>query len=59
VAEALNGKGMEDLKRIALKNGLKENWETKWSKLPNPGLVRMNLGNVLRGRMKKGLEVKL
>lgn len=59
VSVALNGLDMAALKKIALANGLKSNWEEKWSKLPNPGLVRMNLGNTLRARVKKGEKVKL
>jgi len=42
-----------ELKSIAKENGLEENWE-RWQSL-NPGMRRMNLGNILRNRHKKYL----
>ena len=47
VAKALNGLTVEQLEKIAARADVAERW-AKWSKL-NPGMQRMNLGNVLRG----------
>ena len=57
IAELLQG---EDVASVASANGIDA--EDKWGegrrahgKAPlNPGMVRMNLGNVLRGRVKRG-----
>jgi sRNA-binding protein len=47
VAKALNGLTIEQLERIAARAGLGDRFK-KWSHL-NPGMQRMNLGNVFRG----------
>jgi hypothetical protein len=47
VAKALNGLDVEQLAKIATRAGLADRFK-KWSHL-NPGMQRMNLGNVLRG----------
>jgi hypothetical protein len=56
VAKALNGLTVETLLTLA-KKACPERWE-KWAKL-NPGMQRMNLGNVLRGQIKKGDAVAI
>jgi hypothetical protein len=33
-------------------------WDDKYGKLPNVGLVRMNVINRLRAKIRKGYEVK-
>jgi len=46
IAKALNGLSLEQLERIAARVGLAERFKG-WSHL-NPGMRRMNLGNVFR-----------
>lgn len=53
ITAALVGKSVEDLAAISAENGIDfSRWDGK-----NPGMKRMNLGNVLRGRAKKGERV--
>lgn len=42
------------LKQFAINNGV---WQDKYQDLPNPGLVRMNVVNRLRAKVKAGHEV--
>lgn len=51
IADSLKGLTVEELAPIAAENGLKEKWDN-WGHL-NPGMRRMNLGNMLRN-----MEVK-
>lgn len=37
---------------VCHENQLADRWNTKWSRL-NPGMQRMNLANVLRGRIRR------
>jgi hypothetical protein len=46
---------MAQLKAFAVANGC---WDDKYGKLPNVGLVRMNVINRLRAKIRKGYEVK-
>ena len=57
-AKALNGLTVEQLEKVAAKAGLSDRWK-KWSGL-NPGMQRMNLGNVLRSAVngEGGAKVK-
>jgi hypothetical protein len=55
VAKALNGLDVKQLERVATRADVGERW-AKWSHL-NPGMQRMNLGNVLRGS-KDDVKVK-
>ena len=50
LAEALAGTDLEQLAEVATENGLDL---TRWAGR-NPGMIRMNLGNVLRGRVRRG-----
>jgi hypothetical protein len=45
-----------DIKAFAIANAV---WDAKYDKLPNPGLVRMNVSNRLRNKINKGHEVVL
>jgi len=49
MATALNGLTVQQLKDVATKAGLGDRFK-KWEHL-NPGMVRMNLGNVMRAAM--------
>jgi len=53
VARALNGLTVDALEKLAARADLAERFAGWKSKL-NPGMVRMNLGNVLRGAIAKG-----
>lgn len=44
-----------DLKQVARDNGV---WKDSYSKL-SPAQLRMTIGNILRGRLKKGQSVKI
>jgi hypothetical protein len=58
VAQVLRGKTAEEALTIAELNGATRdqigNWKTK-----NPGMVRMNVGNFLRGVARKGGKIKV
>lgn len=58
VAQALLGAGPDDLRSIAADNGLSERM-SKYEKSTNPGQYRMNLGNMLRGMVRKGTHVNI
>tara|TARA_B100000700_G_scaffold331737_1_gene467769 strand:+ start:4091 stop:4876 length:786 start_codon:yes stop_codon:yes gene_type:complete len=59
VAQALMGLTSAELSAVANENGLKENWD-KWTKNKlNPGMKRMNLGNMLRRKANKGEKVTI
>lgn len=51
VAKSLNGLSLEQLEKIATRAGLADRLK-KWAHL-NPGMQRMNLGNVLRAATDK------
>ena len=53
--KARYGMDVKALKKFAQANGV---WEEKYLKLPNPGLVRMNVVNRLRAKARKGHVVK-
>lgn len=53
--EALRSADMTGLEAFARAN---EVWDDRYLKLPNEGLVRMNISNKLRAKIKKGYEVK-
>jgi len=40
------------LQSVCHENQLADRWNTKWARL-NPGMQRMNLGNVLRGKLRR------
>ena len=52
VAKALNGLTVEQLEKVAKRADLEDRFKG-WGKL-NPGMQRMNLGNVLRAQIKNG-----
>lgn len=56
LAAAMRGLGVDDLKKVFKENKL--DWKDRWNEL-NPGMARMNVGNVLRGVIKKGTSVKI
>lgn len=43
------------LRKLGEANGV---WDDKYLKLPNPGLIRMNVGNRLRAKVKRGETVQ-
>jgi hypothetical protein len=57
LAEALKGHNLTELGVIAKDNGLTEKWAEWERKCLNPGMRRMNLGNMLRTKAKKGEDV--
>lgn len=50
---------VEACERIASANGLADRFDAWQTKGLNPGMLRMNLGNVLRGMVRRGEEVTL
>lgn len=52
IAQALNGLTLEQLTKVAKRADVEERF-AGWAKL-NPGMQRMNLGNVLRAQVKAG-----
>jgi hypothetical protein len=50
---------LEAAERIAGANGIGDRFDGWMAKGLNPGMVRMNLGNVLRGMQRRGEEVTL
>lgn len=57
MAEALKGHLLAELQVIAKENGLQAKWDEWSGKGLNPGMRRMNLGNMLRNKAKKGEEI--
>lgn len=55
VADRMAGMSRSELKAFAVLNDV---WNDKYDALPNPGLVRMNCGNRLRAKIRKGHEIK-
>lgn len=58
VAQALLGAGPTDLRAIARDNGLTDRM-ARYEGSTNPGQYRMNLGNMLRGMVRKGTHVNI
>lgn len=58
LATALRGASLEDLREIAEENGLAGKYE-KYAARRNPGMVRMNIGLILRGRLRRGETVTI
>lgn len=56
IAQFLAGATPEEIKAAAKRNKI---WSPKYDDLPNPGLVRMTVGNKLRNLRKKGMKVIL
>ncbi len=56
IAAALRGKTPDEVIELVRANGAEPN--PKWSEL-NPGMVRMNAGNVLRGIYRKTGQIKV
>lgn len=50
---------MDAVERIAGQNGLGDRFDSWAARGLNNGMVRMNLGNVLRGKARKGEEVTI
>lgn len=62
ISYALLGSNLTQLEKIAKENGLTEQFEsytTGRSKPLNPGMIRMNLGNILLARVLKGEAVTI
>jgi len=55
LVERLKKYDAAELKNFAVVNGV---WDDKYTSLPNPGLVRMNIINRTRAKVKKGYKVK-
>lgn len=53
--ERLKGYDPAALKAFAVNNGV---WDDKYATLPNPGLVRMNVVNRLRAKVRKGHQIR-
>lgn len=58
LAKAMAGLTQADFKKIARDNGVLDRFEG-WAESLNPGQVRLNLGNVLRGMARRGEEVTI
>lgn len=59
LAEKLKGLTQLELERVADENGLKEKFEGWIADGKKPGMVRMNLGNMLRPRIRRGEKVTI
>ena len=51
------GVDLKAAEEIASQNGVSDKFDAWMAKGLNPGMVRMNLGNVLRGKARRGEEV--
>lgn len=58
VARALSLTSFDDLPKIAKSNGVSDKFD-KFKNTVNAGMVRMNLGNVLRAMVRNGTEVTI
>lgn len=59
VTDPKTGVNIEACREIAAANGIEDRFDGWVSSGKNPGMVRMNLGNVLRGKLRRGEEVVL
>lgn len=59
LAEALLGSYASELGSIAKENGLKSNYDAWIDRGLNPGMIRMNLSNMLRGKMRRGEAITI
>lgn len=57
VTDPKTGVDLEACRAVAGANGIEDRFDVWLHKGLNPGMVRMNLGNVLRGKARKGEEV--
>ena len=57
----IEGNTPDAVRAIAEQNGLTAKWEgyTQRAKPLNNGMVRMNIGNLLRGKLKKGNDIQI
>lgn len=53
------GVDLEACRDIAARNGIEDRFDQWLARDLNPGMVRMNLGNVLRGKLRRGETVTL
>lgn len=53
-----NGVDIEACREVAAANGKADRFDTWMAKDLNPGMIRMNLGNVLRGMARRGEKVQ-
>jgi hypothetical protein len=54
VTDPKTGVDLEACREVAAANGVEDRFDGWLVKGLNPGMVRMNLGNVLRGKLRKG-----
>lgn len=59
LAESLKGLGLNDLGKVAKENGIKDRFDGWADAGRNPGMIRMNLANVLRAKVRKGETVSI
>jgi len=52
-----DGVDLEACREVAAANGIEDRLDGWLTKELNPGMIRMNLGNVLRGKQRRGEEV--
>jgi hypothetical protein len=50
---------VEKVREVAATNGVEDRFDAWLAKDLNPGMLRMNLGNVLRGMARRGDEVRI
>jgi len=59
VAEGLLGLSEQEVKQVALENGLETRYNGWVEKDLNAGMLRMNVGNVLRGKVRRNEQVTI
>lgn len=57
VTDPKTGVNLEACREVAAANGIEDRFDVWLDRQLNPGMVRMNLGNVLRGMVRRGEEV--
>lgn len=57
VTDPKTGVNLEACREVAGANGIEDRFDAWLARDLNPGMVRMNLGNVLRGKVRRGEEV--
>ena len=57
VSRSMLGLGQTEVKSVARENGLEEKHDSYQERDLNPGMIRMNIGNMLRAKVNRGEEV--
>lgn len=57
VTDPVTGVNLEACREVAAANGIEAKFDVWMERKLNPGMVRMNLGNVLRGKVRREEEI--